>query len=205
MKKTAYIGCLGIIGIITTEFGVIGILPQLASHYDIPIEKAGWLLSGFAMVIAFAGPAMTMLFSQVNRKLIMSIAMGMFILSGVVSAMAPPFWLLLIVRVLPAILHPVFISSAIAAAIQAAPPKDATRMMGIVLGGIAIAMVTTVPFATWLAGRINWQAAFWAQSAISTAALMAIIIALPPLPKAGRESWARRRPFSATRCSWPAA
>mgnify|MGYP000268199230 CR=1 FL=1 len=28
MRKYAYIGCLGFIGVITTEFGVIGILPQ---------------------------------------------------------------------------------------------------------------------------------------------------------------------------------
>ncbi|WP_341841428.1 MFS transporter [Chitinophaga caseinilytica] len=188
MKKTAYIGCLGLIGIITTEFGVIGILPQIAEHYQIPIEKAGWLLSAFAMVIALGGPAMTLLFSRVNRKLIMSLAIGMFIITGVVSALAPPFWLLLTVRVLPAILHPVFVSTAIAAAIQAAPPKEATRMMGIVLGGIAIAMVTTVPFATWLAGRINWKAAFWAQSAISLTALLAILIGLPQIPKGEKES-----------------
>ncbi|WP_109700343.1 MFS transporter [Chitinophaga deserti] len=189
MKKVAYIGCLGIIGIITTEFGVIGILPQLAAHYNIPIEKAGWLLSAFAMVIAFCGPVVTLLFSRVNRKLIMSIAMGMFIITGVVSALAPPFWLLMTVRVLPAILHPVLISSAIAAAIQAAPPKEATRMMGIVLGGIAIAMVTTVPFATWLAGRFNWQAAFWAQSVISLSALLAMLWGLPQLPKSENESF----------------
>jgi predicted MFS family arabinose efflux permease len=41
MKKIAIVSCLGVIGILTAEFGVIGILPQIASHYHITIAKAG--------------------------------------------------------------------------------------------------------------------------------------------------------------------
>ncbi|SKB95762.1 hypothetical protein [Chryseobacterium balustinum] len=40
-KKIAYMGCLGVIGIISTEFGVIGILPQIADYYKINIATAG--------------------------------------------------------------------------------------------------------------------------------------------------------------------
>lgn len=36
-KRIAYIGCLGVVGIISTEFGVIGILPQIAEYYSINI------------------------------------------------------------------------------------------------------------------------------------------------------------------------
>ncbi len=61
MKKYAYIGCLGFIAVITTEFGVIGILPQIAEHYNISIDKAGYLLSAFALIIALTGPFMTLL------------------------------------------------------------------------------------------------------------------------------------------------
>src|SRR5258708_34916699 len=45
MKKKAFACCLGILGILTTEFGVIGILPQIAAYYHISIDKAGLLLS----------------------------------------------------------------------------------------------------------------------------------------------------------------
>ncbi|HEX9509533.1 MAG TPA: hypothetical protein VF939_03565 [Puia sp.] len=50
MKKKAFACCLGILGILTTEFGVIGILPQIAAYYHISIDKAGLLLSAFALV-----------------------------------------------------------------------------------------------------------------------------------------------------------
>ncbi|RAJ37014.1 MFS transporter [Pedobacter cryoconitis] len=114
-KKTAYIGCLGMIGIISTEFGVIGVLPQLAEHYQITIDKAGILLSAFALVIALTGPFMTLMASGFDRKKIMVAAIAIFLVTGIVSSFAPPFWLLLTVRILPAFLQPVYISTAIAA------------------------------------------------------------------------------------------
>ena len=133
MKKFAYVGCLGMIGVITTEFGVIGILPQIATHYQITIDKAGLLLSAFALVIALTGPFMTLLTSGIDRKKIMMAAIAIFMITGVVSAMSPPFWLLVLVRVLPAFLQPVYIATAIAVAVAQADKKQENEMMGIVL------------------------------------------------------------------------
>lgn len=78
MKKYAYIGCLGFLAVITTEFGIIGILPQVAEHYQIGIDKAGYLLSAFALVIALTGPLMTLLTSGFDRKKIMLTAIFIF-------------------------------------------------------------------------------------------------------------------------------
>lgn len=189
MKKVAYIGCLGMIGVITTEFGIIGILPQVAEHYHISIEKAGILLSAFAMVIALTGPFMTLLSSGFDRKKVMLTAISIFLLTGIVSAFAPPFWLLLLVRILPAFLQPVYIAVAIAAATSGVDDKKKNEMMGIVLGGIAITMVTTVPFATWLANRFNWQASFLVQALVTIIALVAIWKGLPAMPVKEKKSY----------------
>ncbi|MBC9911501.1 MFS transporter [Chitinophaga varians] len=189
MRKIAYIGCLGMIGVITTEFGVIGILPQLARHYAISIDTAGWLLSAFAMVIAFAGPFMMLLLSRFNRKTVMVVSLTLFLISGLVSVMSPPFWLLMAARMLPAFLQPVYIATAIAAATDRADKKDQHKMMAIVLGGIGIATVTTVPFATYLADVFErWQASFVVQCIISGSALGAILLALPSMPVKEKQS-----------------
>ncbi|WP_212005139.1 MFS transporter [Chitinophaga sp. HK235] len=187
-RKIAYIGCLGMLGVITTEFGVIGILPQLAQYYAISIDKAGLLLSAFAMVIALAGPFMTLFMSGFNRKKIMALSLSLFLVSGIISLLSPPFWLLLVARMLPAFLQPVYISTAIAAATGAAGKKDEHKMMAIVLGGIGIATVTTVPFATYMADLFrNWQASFAVQSMVSLTALTCILTMLPSMPVAERK------------------
>jgi len=189
IKNVAYIGCLGMMGVITTEFGVIGILPQIAGYYHIPIEKAGVLLSAFALVIAVTGPFMTLLTSGFDRKKVMMIAISVFLITGIVSSFAPPFWLLLLVRILPAFLQPVYIAVAIAAATSGVPEKNKNEMMGIVLGGIAITMVTTVPIATYLASRLSWQVSFIVQAAVTLIALFAIWKGLAPMPVLEKRSY----------------
>ena len=178
-KKIAYVGCLGMIGIITTEFGIIGILPQIAVYYGITIDKAAYLLSAFALVIALTGPFMTLLFSGFDRKKIMLATIFIFFFSTIVSAFSPPFWLLMIVRMLPAILPPVYIATAIAAAVSSGEKSQENQLMGIVLGGIALAMVTTVPFATYLASIFTWQISFFVQAIVSLLALVAIFRIMP--------------------------
>lgn len=178
-KKIAYVGCLGMIGIITTEFGIIGILPQIALYYGITIDKAAYLLSAFALVIALTGPFMTLLLSGFDRKKIMLTTIFIFFFSTVVSAFSPPFWLLMMVRMLPAFLQPVYIATAIAAAVASGKKSEENQLMGIVLGGIALAMVTTVPFATYLASIFSWQVSFYIQTIVSALALIAIFKIMP--------------------------
>ncbi|MCQ9633404.1 MFS transporter [Chryseobacterium sp. WG23] len=189
MKKYAYIGCLGFIAVITTEFGVIGILPQIAEHYSISIDKAGYLLSAFALVIALTGPFMTLLTSGLDRKKIMLAAIFMFLVTGFVSSFSPPFWLLMIVRILPAFLQPVYIASALSVAISQAEEHKKNGLMSIVFNGVAIAMVTTVPFATWVSGLWSWEYSFMIQTAVSLIALITIQFLLPSMPVQEKKSF----------------
>ncbi|MDR4892002.1 MULTISPECIES: MFS transporter [unclassified Chryseobacterium] len=189
MKKYAYIGCLGFIAVITTEFGVIGILPQIAEHYQMSIDKAGYLLSAFALIIALTGPFMTLLTSGFDRKKIMLTAIFMFLVTGFVSSFSPPFWLLMLVRILPAFLQPVYIATALSVAVSQADDRKKNELMGIVFNGVAIAMVTTVPFATWIAGLWSWEYSFMIQTIVSLIALVVIYFLLPPMPVKEKKSY----------------
>lgn len=188
MKKYAYIGCLGFLAVITTEFGIIGILPQVAEHYKIGIDKAGYLLSAFALVIALTGPFMTLLASGFDRKKVMLAAIFIFLITGIVSSFTPPFWLLMVVRILPAFLQPVYIATALAVAVSKAEKKSENELMSIVFSGVAIAMVTTVPFATWLAGVWSWEYSFMVQTLVSLIAIIGIYFTLPSMPVKEKKS-----------------
>lgn len=189
MKKYAYIGCLGFIGVITTEFGVIGILPQIADHYKISIDIAGYLLSAFALIIALTGPFMTLLASGFDRKKIMLTAISIFVLTGLVSSFSPPFWLLMLVRVIPAFLQPVYIATALSVAVSGADKRNENGLMSIVFSGVAIAMVTTVPFATYLASLWSWEYSFFVQTIVSVIAFAGIYFILPDMPVKEKKSF----------------
>ncbi|WP_286857325.1 MFS transporter [Sphingobacterium sp. UBA7625] len=189
MKKYAYIGALGFLAVITTEFGIIGILPQVAEHYHISIDKAGYLLSAFALVIALTGPFMTLLASGFDRKKVMLTAIFIFLVTGVVSSFSPPFWLLMLVRILPAFLQPVYIATALSVAVSQGNKQSENELMSIVFSGVAIAMVTTVPFATYIASLFSWEYSFMVQAIISVVALLAIYFVLPPMPVKEKKSY----------------
>ncbi|MDR6193241.1 MFS transporter [Siphonobacter sp. SORGH_AS_0500] len=189
MKKYAYIGALGFLAVITTEFGIIGILPQVAAHYQISIDTAGYLLGAFALVIALTGPFMTLLASGFDRRKVMLTAILIFLVTGVVSSFSPPFWLLMFVRILPAFLQPVYIATALSVAVSQGNKQNENELMSIVFSGVAIAMVTTVPFATYIASRFSWEYSFMVQAMISVVALLAIYFVLPPMPVNQKKSY----------------
>ncbi|WP_267406613.1 MULTISPECIES: MFS transporter [unclassified Chryseobacterium] len=181
-KKIAYMGCLGVIGIISTEFGVIGILPQIADYYKINIATAGYLLSAFALTIALTGPFMVLYLSKFDKKKIMMYALGLFLISNFFSSFSPPFWLLIILRILPTFLHPAFFSMVIAAATKDASPQMQMRLTSIIIGGIALAQVTLIPFTTFIASIYSWLWSYVIQGLLILITLISIYKYLPSMP-----------------------
>lgn len=50
-------------------------------------------------------------------------------------------------------------------------------------------MVSTVPFATWLASKLSWEYSFIIQTIVSIIALLAIYLFLPDMPVATKKSY----------------
>ena len=188
-KSIIYILALGVFGIITTEFGVIGILPQLASHFDVSITQAGWLLSAFALTIAVFGPFVTLAASGINRKVALSVVLGVFIISNLISAVAPNFTILMIARILPAFFHPIFFSVAMATAAQSVKPSEAPKTVSIVFSGVSIGTVLGVPFAVYFADLFDWHAAFIVCSVVNLVALLFLLKFLPSTPVKNKMSY----------------
>jgi MFS transporter, DHA1 family, inner membrane transport protein len=182
MKRTLYLLALGIFGIGTTEFGVIGILPQLAAHFQVTIDKAGWLLSAFALVIAVFGPFMVLLFGRVEKKKAMLLVLAVFTISNIISYEAGNFTTLLIARILPAFLHPVFWSIALSAAAESVSKEDAPKAVGIVFGGFTVASVLGVPLSTLMADVFSWKAAFGLCVIVNVISGVGMAIWLPTMP-----------------------
>src|ERR1700754_5235660 len=173
---------LGAFGIITTEFGVIGILPDLAKEFHISIDTAGWLLSAFALTVALAGPFTNMLTATLNRTFVMCLVLGIFVASNLLSAIAPNFAVLMIARILPAFLHPVFWAVAMTAAAKQAGPKDAPKAIAIVMGGLSVATVLGVPLTTYMADLFNWRISFVVSAIINLLAFGALFLFAPSMP-----------------------
>ena len=184
MKRTLYVLALGIFGMTTTEFGVIGILPQIANTYHVTMDKAGWLLSIFALIIAISAPFITLAFSNTDRKRTLLLVLAVFSISNILSAIAPSFSFLLFARALPAVLHPVFWSIGLAVAAGAVPHSESPKAVSIVFGGLTLATVFGIPMTTFMAELFSWRASFVLSAVINSISFFFLWIFLPFIPVA---------------------
>lgn len=187
-----YIAAFGIFGIITTEFGVIGILPELARYYHVSIDKAGILLSAFALIIALCGPWVTLLASGFDRKKVMLLTLAVFVVSNALSAVASVFEVQLLARILPAFLHPVYFATAIGVAMSTAAKGGEHKAAAVIFGGVSLATVIGVPFATYMTSVFNWQASFLVAGAVNILAFLCVWIFVPAMPVAERANYGQQ-------------
>lgn len=190
MPIRVYVLALGAFSLITTEFGVIGMLPQLAEAFGVTVERAAWLLSGFALTIALCGPFMTLLFSGVNRKSAFGLVLACFVVVNLLSVATTSFNVVLGLRIFSALLHPVFWSVAIAVAASSVPVKDSPRAVSIVFAGLSAGTVLGVPLAAYFADGFGWRAGFLTFAALNGVSLLALIALLPSLPVREKLSFA---------------
>lgn len=172
----------GVFGILNTEMGMIGILPYIAENFAVPISEAGLLISLFAFVVAVAGPTMPLILSRFNRKTVMLIVLGIFVVANLISAFTTNFGVLLAARVIPAFFHPVYCSLAFVAAAASVPEKQAPDAVGKVMIGTAAGMVVGVPVSNWLAVTFSLQVALLFFAVVTAIAFLTTLVFVPSLP-----------------------
>jgi predicted MFS family arabinose efflux permease len=115
LNRNLYLLALGVFGITTTEFGIIGVLPEIASAFRISIEKAGWLLSVCFDCCCFWSFYGQFTFILSKKKLLLA-SLFIFAIANLGSACIDHFYLLMAVRMIPAFFHPVYWSIALSMA-----------------------------------------------------------------------------------------
>jgi MFS transporter, DHA1 family, inner membrane transport protein len=177
-----FILTIGVFGIINTEMGVIGILPSLAEHFDVSVSKAGLLVSLFALVIAGSGPTMPLLFSGINRKKVMLLVLGVFVLGNIVSIFTSDFTIVLIARVIPALFHPIYCSLAFSVAAASVSKEEAPKAISKVFIGVSAGMVIGVPIASFIASTTTLQMAMVFFAVVNAVAFIATLLFVPSMP-----------------------
>lgn len=181
----------------TTEFVIMGLLPEVAADLHVSLPGAGWLISGYALGVAIGAPIMAVLTARLPRKTCLSLLMVIFIIGNLLCAVAYDYQLLMLARVVTALCHGAFFGiGAVVAAGLVAPNRRASAV-ALMFTGLTLANVLGVPLGTWLGQLYGWRATFWCVSGLGVAALAALLISLPPQREAAPANLARE--FAALR------
>ena len=164
-----FILTVGVFGIINTEMGVVGILPLIATTFNVSVPQAGWTVSVFALVVAASAPVTPLLFSGINRK-------------KVISMFTSNFTVLLIARILPAFLHPVYVSMAFTVAAASVSKEQAPKAVSKVFVGVSAGMVLGVPVTSFIASEVSFSMAMLFFTVVNALVFVATILFIPSMP-----------------------
>lgn len=182
-KTLVLILTIGVFGILNTEMGIVGVIPYVSQQFSVTVPDAGLLVSGFALIVAIAGPTMPLLFSRVNRKKVMLLSLGVFSICNIVAVFAPTFEVLLVARVVPAAFHPLYVSMAMAIAQHSGnTPEECAKASAQVFIGVSAGMVVGAPIAGMLADSIAFPVAMAFFAVVTLAALVLTLLCVPSMP-----------------------
>ena len=166
-------------GIGTTEFVIMGLLPDVARDLSVSIPAAGMLVSAYALGVTIGAPIVAIAIANVPRKAALMRLIGIFIVGNLLCALAPNYAVLMAARIVTAFCHGAFfgIGSVVAAGLVA--PNRRAQAIALMFTGLTLANVLGVPLGTALGQIAGWRATFWAVTGIGIVAAGALWVCLP--------------------------
>ncbi|WP_260737199.1 MFS transporter [Tunturiibacter lichenicola] len=166
-------------GIGTSEFIIMGLLPNLATDFKVSIPKAGVLVTGYALSVTVGAPIVAIATARLERKLALLLLMGVFTLGNLACAVAPTYNLLFAARVLTALCHGAFFGIGSVVASNLVPRNQRAQAIALMFSGLTLANVLGVPAGTALGQAFGWRSAFWAIVPIGVVAAAAVFFLVP--------------------------
>ncbi len=169
----------------TTEFVIMGLLPEVAHDLAVSIPSAGLLVSGYALGVAVGAPLLAVLTSKMPRKLALQLLMGVFIVGNTLCAIASSYSVLMIARVVTSFAHGSFFGIGAVVAASLVPAEKRASAIALMFTGLTLANVLGVPFGTFIGQQFGWRAAFWIVSALGVLSLAGVTALVPNRHDAG--------------------
>jgi len=163
----------------TTEFVIMGLLPQVAENLRVTIPAAGWLVSGYALGVFIGAPIMAIATQKMPHRSALMVLMGVFILGNLLCAIAPSYGFLMAARIITALCHGAFFGIGSVEAASLVPANRRASAVALMFTGLTLANVLGVPMGTALGQWAGWRVTFWAVFGLGIAAFIGLALLLP--------------------------
>lgn len=179
MPRAVYVLALGIFAMVTSEFVVAGLMPQMADGLDATIPEIGYLITAFAAAMALGGPFLTVAVLKMRQKSALMLLFGIFLAGNVLAALAPDYRTMLVARILTGIASQAFFGVSISLSARLARPEVRGRAVAVALNGLMLGTLLGLPMSTVIGEHLGWRAAFWAITALTVLAALATFAGVP--------------------------
>jgi predicted MFS family arabinose efflux permease len=163
---------LGVAGLITSEFLPVSLLTPMAKDLKITEGITGQAISITAVVAMVASLLMAIITQRMDRRRVLMCFSILQILSNVLVAFAPNFFILTIGRILLGIAIGGFWALSAAIAMRLVPEKLVPKALSMVFGAVSVATVVAAPLGSFLGGILGWRNVFLLAAALGLLSLV---------------------------------
>ncbi|MDN5422993.1 MAG: MFS transporter [Chryseobacterium sp.] len=172
---------IGGLGIGTTEFTVMGLLPDIANTLKITIPEAGHLISAYAMGVVIGAPILIGYSVKFPPKKVLMVLMILFTVFNGLSAIAPDYTSMLIIRFMSGLPHGAFFGVGTVVASRMAGKGKEAFYISLMFTGLTVANLVMVPLVTYIGHAYHWKLYFAIVALIGLFAILFLKLWLPAI------------------------
>jgi predicted MFS family arabinose efflux permease len=169
---------------VTSEFVVAGLMPQMADGLNATIPQIGYLITAFAVAMAAGGPFLAVALMKLPPRTALMVLFVIFLAGNALAATATGYSTMMAARIVTGIASQAFFGVGISMCAQITRPEIRGRAIAVAMNGLMLGTLLGLPISTLVGERFGWRAAFWAIAAITVIAAVATWFGVPRIERA---------------------
>lgn len=179
MNKVIISLALGTFGLGMAEFGIMGVLTELARDVNIPIAAAGHMISFYALGVVIGAPIMALCASRFSLKTLLLFLVALCAIGNAIFTFSSSYAMLVIGRLVSGFPHGAFFGVGAIMLTRVIPPGKVTAAVAGMVSGMTLANLVGIPLGTLLSQAFSWRATFLLIALFNLAVIVSIIFYIP--------------------------
>ena len=181
MKKTIFSLALGTFGLGMAEFGIMGVLTELAHDTGISIPSAGNMISFYAFGVVIGAPIVALFSGKFSLKTTLLFLVALCAVGNALFTFSTSYFWLATGRLISGFPHGAIFGVGAIILSKIAPPGKVTVAVAGMIAGMTVANLVGVPLGTWLGHQFSWRYTFFLIALFDALVILSVLIWVPDI------------------------
>ncbi|PAN79824.1 MFS transporter AraJ [Enterobacter cloacae] len=181
MKKTIFSLALSTFGLGMAEFGIMGVLTELAQDTGISIPSAGNMISFYAFGVVIGAPIVALFSGKFSLKTTLLFLVAMSAVGNTLFTFSTTYFWLAAGRLISGFPHGAIFGVGAIILSKIAPPGKVTVAVAGMIAGMTVANLMGVPLGTWLGHQFSWRYTFFVIAAFNALVILSVLVWVPDI------------------------
>jgi MFS transporter, DHA1 family, inner membrane transport protein len=156
-----------------------GLINEISSAFAVDVPRAGSLIGYGAAVLCVEAPLLAFLTNRIDRRLLLTAALVLYVVGHLLSALVTSFGVLLAIRLAMVGGAAIFTPQAASTIGLFIPHLHRAGSVAFIFLGWSVALAIGVPLVSLLGAQFGWSATYLALSAASAVAMTLVFATVP--------------------------